>query len=247
MSHEALDFTSQTAVTTPRAEAPGRASRTRPCCHHVGIIVAAIGLAAGVSGCPTLTVFQCAMEYGQEYQEAINSLSSVNVRIVNETDVSARVELDAGVTPVLSDRCSDLVNMTGTGPVLATAEPVTVVVAAHGTATGTAKCGEVIGISATTPGTADWTYITASDAFGLYIPGGNIVFTGAGSSTDTTFVGDVEPAATGRFIRPTADGLNCTTGTIVITIQTPGTPSAVNPDTGQVVAGTTGTGTVQIE
>ena len=107
---------------------------------------------------------------------------------------------------------------------------------ANGTATGTLKCGEVLGISVKAPFDADaatpgYTYDT-NDVYDLYLEPGNCASSGAGIS-QTAFSGDTFTLV--RYVRPAEDGLDCATQTLVITINAAGAPSVVDPQTGAVL------------
>jgi hypothetical protein len=216
--------------------APAAGMRWRQICGAVGGLL----LLFLSSGC----IGQQLIEYQRRIQEAMDAVPSVNVRIVNQTDVPARVMFDAGITPPQTGTIFDIIYP---GDTLLSVGGETVVVAAGGTATGAVKCGEVIGIAAITPGDVEAYLGTSAEAFGLWMSGGNIVFTGAGASQGSDFTGDVQPTGVARFVRPSVDGLNCGSGTLVVEILTPGTLGTYSPQSGTYTGGTNGTGTIAIE
>jgi hypothetical protein len=186
-----------------------------------------------------------------QFNDTVANLSAVAVRIVNDTDLVARVELTSAVEfpqlPGDETYIPDFADETTWTPI----DTQTVLVAAHGTATGTLRCGTVLGLSASAPAQPGGdTYSADAGPYGLYFPEGNIALGGVGAAgeedEEAVFSGDV--LNTVRFVRPADDGLDCTTGTLVLTITAPATPTVYDPTTGDLVsAGTVGAGTVSIE
>ena len=220
------------------------------------VVAAALGVGVLTTGSGCVVAWLASMaassdQYYRQVQQAIDALPTVNVRIVNETEVEATVYLASAIKPPTTPpEFGPMLYPYDGGEYLESADEKSVRVVGGGTATGALKCGETIGISATAggnPGYDDiYYYSDYSYMSGLYLSPGNINLSGAGATADGDFTGDVVSSI--RYIKPADHGLDCSAGTIVIRIQTPGTPSVYNEQTGQLVTrGDMGTGTVTIE
>jgi hypothetical protein len=224
------------------------------------VSVALVALAAGsgcndpIAGLAGLGSLMPSAEELQQYEQDIAqfndevaNLPALAVRIVNDTDLVARVDLTSAMPfPELATDELVMPDFGADTPSLSLVDTQTVIVAAHGTATGTLKCGDVLGISISDPLSLGGVEGTDTDAFGLYMPSGNIALRGFGQPAESSFRGDV--LNTTRFVRPAEDGLDCSTATLVLTIEAPATPNAYDPATGALIsAGKAGQGTVSAE
>jgi len=182
------------------------------------------------------------------WEAEIANWPDVAVRIANNTDATASVGLTSA--GVFMPDCGFWFMGSGGDPNYQTADDESLLVAAHGTATGTIKCGELMAITVRAP------YDLSEDpsyygwygdyAYGLYLEPGNVALSGVGVTTDNGFSGDT--VALIRYVRQVEDGLDCATDTLVITIETLGTARVVDPETGAIISSATpGTGTVSIE
>lgn len=206
---------------------------------HAGSVVRIAGLALGAAlfallcGCPYLAD---ALAYNQTFENWLASTESwpdVAVQIVNETSATANVHLiSAGLAP----EAPSFLSYGGEGDSYYPLHQRSVLIGPDGTATGTLKCGEVLAVAVKAPFDLDaamFVYTTdASDPYNLYLEPGNCALDGVGVSP-SAFAGDIYALV--RYVRPTEDGLDCTTQTLVITITAAGRPSVVNPDTGEVI------------
>ncbi len=184
-----------------------------------------------------------------DFNEQIESLPSITVRIVNETAAIARVELASGASgpafpvPEVVEGFAD--PFVPEGPFLQSIDSQVVLVAPGGTVSGPLKCGEVIGISATVPADAE-SFGFGTDAFGLFISSGNIAFSGIGEAAQMDFSGDTVGGA--RFVRPEVDGIVCGRDTLVVRIESPASETIYDAETGALLAGgSPGAGTLSIE
>jgi len=192
---------------------------------------------------------EAAAQAQEDFDARVDALQNVRVRIINETDSIARASVSAGLTgpevPDLSSPIADALGAFGDESFLTTVDSATVLVEARGTVEGEIKCGEVLAVSAAAPfdlGGLDY----GGEGFGLFVDAGNISFSGAGSAGQEEFTGD--RVTTARFVRPADDGLDCSTGTLVIRIQAAAADAVHDPQTGQLVASrTAGSGTLSIE
>ena len=187
--------------------------------------------------------------YEQEvaaFNDRVDALPSVDVRVVNETVAVAKVTFSVSMTgPQFPDPLGDFYGDLGEPSLLTPIDTPVILVTAGGTVTGKLKCGEVISISAIAP--ADHSgfdaYSNSGDPFGTF---GNIDLDGAGTVPDGTFSGD--RITTTRILHPDADGLTCLGGSLEVRIQTVGAPAIIDPQTGEtVVFETAGTGVITVE
>lgn len=219
---------------------------------HGGSVVRIAGLALGAGlfallcGCPYLADV---LAYNQTFENWLASTETwpdVSVRIVNETSATAHVHLiSAGFAP----EAPAFLSYAGEGDYYYPLVERSVLVGPDGTASGTLKCGEVLGLAVKAPFDLDaalFVYITdTSDPYNLYLEPGNCALDGVGVSP-SAFTGDTYALV--RYVRPVEDGLDCATQTLVITITAAGRPSVVNPDTGEVTSSARlGAATVSIE
>lgn|GEM_PF-1506361 len=180
----------------------------------------------------------------KEFNERVENLPLLAVRIVNNTDVIASVELESGMAGPEPDLFGDLPYLEYEEPYLTPVDGQTVLIAPGGTATGTIKCGEVIGVSAQAP-FDEPSFDYGGDAFGLYVSPGNIDFSGIGSPGGG-FEGD--SITTTRFVRPAEDGVDCEADVLVIQIDTIATGKIIDEETGELLqAKKPGTGTLSVE
>jgi hypothetical protein len=211
--------------------------------------VAGLVMGAGaltlLCGCPWLVEVAAYQQKLNEWLKDTDNWPQVSVRIVNHTDAVANVYLaSAGRAPP----APAILGYPGEADYYAVETP-SVLVNSNGTATGDLKCGEVLGFSINVPFDVDaasmgYTSYT-DDAYGLYLSPGNCVLSGAGVSP-AAFSGDTFTLV--RYVRPAEDGLDCATQTLVITIETAGAPSVIDPQTGQVVTSARlGAATLSIE
>jgi len=177
-----------------------------------------------LSGC-WVTLMQQMEEYYRALDAQIDALPSLAVRIVNEAGVTAHVELVSGITGPEMPDLDIFGNPAGMEPYLEQADFQQVSIVTGGTVTGTLKCGEVIGISVTASSGLETTdYYYSVESFGLYVSQGNVALSGIGSPpTADSFSGDILGNA--RFIRPTTDGVDCATQTLVICISNDDPPT----------------------
>lgn len=174
-----------------------------------------------------------------EYTARIESLPLLQVRIVNNTDVLTSVALTSGVSGLEQD----LFTVVGES-YLTSVDDRTVLITAGGTATGSIKCGEVIGLSIRAPYNGP-TFGYAGGRLGIYQESGNIQLSGVGVS-DERFSGDL--VSTTRFLRPEEDEIDCESAVLVIEIDTAAVYEIVDPDTGAVTAPAVwGIGTITLE
>ncbi len=184
-----------------------------------------------------------------DFNQQIESLPSITVRIINETSAIARVELASGASgpefPIPEGFEGIADPFAPEEPFLQSIDSQVVLVAPGGTVSGPLKCGEVIGISATVPADAE-SFGFGTDAFGLFISSGNIALSGIGEAAQRDFSGDTVGGA--RFVRPGVDGIVCRTDTLVVRIESPASETIYNPETGELLAGgSPGAGTLSIE
>ncbi len=222
---------------------------TLPRLRSSAVLIAGLVIGAGaltvLCGCPGLLEAAAYQQRLADWLKGTDNWPRVSVRIVNNTDAVASVYLaSAGLGPPLPA----ILSYPG-DTAYVVAETRSVLVDARGTATGDLKCGEVLGMSVKVPfdvDTASLGYLSyTGDTYGLYLEPGNSVLSGAGVG-QTGFSGDT--FALVRYVRPAEDGLNCGTQTLVITIEAAGTPSVVDPQTGQLVTSARpGAATVSIE
>ncbi len=198
--------------------------------------VAGLAMGAGaltlLCGCPWLVEAAAYQQRLSEWLKDADNWPQVSVRILNHTEAVANVYLiSAGLAPP----APAILGYSGETDYYPVATR-SVLVDSNGTATGNLKCGEVLGISVKVPFDVDAASLGytsyADDAYGLYFDPGNCVLSGAGVS-QTAFSGDTFTLV--RYVRPAEDGLDCATQTLVITIETAGAPSVIDPQTGQVV------------
>jgi hypothetical protein len=217
----------------------------------MAVLALAVTALLPLCGCPWfLSIAEMIRWEGQlaAWRAEAENWPDVSVRIVNNTDAAARVALiAAGEAPTPPGGFPGY--PTG-DPYYEQADQDDLLVSANGTATGTVKCGGLIGITATAPldlsldsSMYGWGYY---DLFGLYIDPGNVTLSGVGVSGPDEFTGDT--LALVWFVRPTEDGPDCTSETLVITIESLGAASVVDEATGQVTSSATpGTAVVSIE
>lgn len=183
-----------------------------------------------------------------DWEAATANWPDVAVRIVNNTDATARVVLTpAGIFTANCD--FGLFGGWSDDPNYMSADDQSLLVAGNGTATGTVKCGEIIAVTVRAPYDVwdDSSYYGWYDsAYGLYLDAGNVAMSGAGVTSDNDFSGDTVSLI--RYVRQVEDGLDCASDTLVITIETLGTARVVDQETGAIISsGTPGTGEVSIE
>ncbi|MEW6252783.1 MAG: hypothetical protein AB1716_19275 [Planctomycetota bacterium] len=230
-------------------------SRTRKVLRSRTALLALVAVAGfGLGGCPPapsgdllgmfsdyLPTAEELRAYEQqmiEFQQQQENLPLVHVRIVNNTSAAAVVMLNAGLTMPTPPGVSGLSFYPEDESFSTPVDDRSVLVAAHGTATGTILCGETISIGVTAPLDSllagFGSYSSSSMPWG---PGGNLALTGVGSVGEDPFTGAV--IHTSRVVRPATDGLDCATGTLVITIQTAASTSVYDPVTGALLQGAT--------
>ncbi len=94
-----------------------------------------------------------------DFNQQIESLPAITVRIINETSAIARIELGSGASgpefPIPEGLEGFADPFTPEEPFLQAIDSQVVLVAPGGTVSGPLKCGEVIGISATVPADAE--------------------------------------------------------------------------------------------
>lgn len=203
---------------------------------------------AAATGCPASSSnpFEGFIPSESEFQafnELVENLPTVEVRIVNETTAAAHVEITAGITSF-----SDMFfagPFPGEETFLQMVENATILVAPGGTVTGSIKCGEVIAVSVTAPADREVPGF-GEDLFGLFISSGNIVLSGTGTAGEEDFTGDL--VTTARFVRPDDGDLDCETGTLVIRVETLATNPVYDDATGALLIDATfGTGSLAVE
>jgi hypothetical protein len=183
------------------------------------------------------------------WEAEIANWPDLSVRIVNNTDATARVGLTSAA--IWAPDCGFwFADGSADDPNYQVADEQSLLVAGNGTATGTVKCGELIAVTVRAPYDLweDPSYYGWYDtyAYGLYLEAGNVTLTGVGVTTDNGFSGDT--VALIRYVRQVEDGLDCANDTLVITIETLGTARVVDPETGAIIlSATPGTGVVSIE
>ena len=235
-------------ITLHRSEQRGRAYGARGA-WVVGLAVCSL-LLIPLSGCWWYSVWQDAMCWSQSYadwQAEVETWPDLAVRIVNNTDATARVSL--GTSSIWDSGCGGILGDISPDPNYNEAASDSLLVAANGTATGTIKCGEIVGVTVSAPydlSSDDYYYGYSDYSFGLYLDEGNVRLSGVGVSSESNFTGDT--VSLYRYVRQAEDNLDCTADTLVITIESLGTARVVNPETGEIIlSGTPGTGTVNIE
>ena len=211
------------------------------------LAIAAVSVClAGCTGASPLFPFEDFLPSEAEFEafnERVDALPVVTIRITNETDTIVRANLSSGLSA--PDLYGDGFFDPFGEEYLELVDSLSVLIAPNGSVEGTLRCGDVIGITSDAPFDGFDLYI-ANSAFGLYLGSGNVVFTGIGVATDESVSGDTISFA--RFVRPDADNLDCNTQAIVIHIQTPGRRLVSHPDTGELISGLQfGTGTVNLE
>lgn len=237
-------------ITSRRSGRPGRVGDGR----RFLVVVGAISMLALVplSGCWGYIIWQEAMCWEDAYtdwQADIANWPDVSVRIVNNTDATARVAL--ATSAIWESGCGfGILGPNPGDPNYDEADSQNLLVSANGTATGTIKCGEIFGVSVAAPyDLPDDTYYYSdygTYAYGMYVDAGNITLSGAGVSSDSGFTGDT--VSLFRYVRQVEDNLDCDADTLVITIESLGTARVIDPDTGAIISSATpGTGTVSIE
>lgn len=175
--------------------------------------------------------FEALAQEAQAFNELIEALSLVDVRIVNNTDVIAEIEIQSAIPQPDTEAIFFGLPQPDVGfPSFETIDSKTVRVLPGGTVTGSIKCGEVIGISIRAPFNAP-SADRFNDNFGLFIQPGNVQISGIGLADDS-FTGDI-PAMV-RFVQPDTDALDCANGTLVIRIDTPAT-IAEGADTSDII------------
>ena len=178
----------------------------------------------------------------ETFNEMVEALPSAAVRIVNNTDVIAEIELASAVEDLISDSpFLGIPPIEGGFSSFTSVDGKTVQVLPQGTASGTIKCGQVIGVAIRAP-SAGVRIDLFNDSFGLFISPGNVQLSGVGVADDS-FTGDI--LAVVRFVRPDEDGFDCQNGTLVIEIETAATvvEGADSSDSVQ----TTGSASLSIE
>lgn len=184
------------------------------------------------------------------FNELVESLPSLTVRIINNTTATARVELVSGLQGPEADFFGDFF---GFDPLpseslpLSEADAQSVLVAPGGTANGQIKCGQVIGVAVIAP--FDQPEIDfRSSQFGLYLASGNVQLSGIGTAQEEgdPFTGDLITLA--RFVQPEQDGIDCQSDVLVITIDTTARNNVHDTESGElIVAAAPGSGTLSLE
>jgi hypothetical protein len=221
--------------------------------NRFAIAVLLLGIVALIPlpGCPGLLIWQeitCWDNAWSAWQAEVENWPDLSVRIVNNTDATARVVLTpAGIWTPECDLW--FVDASADDPNYQQADEQALLVAAHGTVTGTVKCGELIAVTVRAPYdlSDDGSYYNYYNYdYGLYLDPGNVTLSGVGAAAEDGFSGDT--VALIRYVRQVEDGLDCANDTLVITIQTLGTARVVDPETGAIIASATpGTGVVSLE
>lgn len=152
------------------------------------------------------------------FQEQVDALPELPIRLVNNTPFIAYVRITAtmqGPADPFSSSFDVFVDPAYDGSWVEV-DSQDVYISAGGTVDGTIKCAEAIGISSNAPydinGLGDGGY-----EYGVYASGGNIVFSGAGSGS-SELTGDL--IDTVRIVRPAEDGVDCSGDMLVIEITT---------------------------
>lgn len=206
-----------------------------------------LGLLGGFA--PTEEEVSAFEEATRQFQTEVDALPSVTVRVVNQTDTEALVQLVSGKPGPQSDEFFGVEGLIPSpygeaGSVgMQRIDDHQFTIAPGGEATGAVKCGDVIAVSVNAPANFGTTFYDEGGAFGLFAGAGNIQFSGAGMSHDT-FEGDVVGA---RYIQPVEDGLSCATNTVVVRIESPATAETFDSVTGELIPGGRGAGTLTIE
>jgi len=198
---------------------------------------------------PTQQDIEAFNQQEQDFKQKIDSLPSITVRLVNNTDMIASVDIESGLSgapvPAFFSELSIFGQTSNDNTNLTTVDSQSVLIAAGGEVTGTIKCGELFTVSASAPfDKISFDGFRGKD-FGLFVRSGNIQFSGLGTSGED-FEGDT--VSTTRFIKPDQDGVNCESDTLVIQIDTVATDDVFDADTGELTqAKSPGTGTVSVE
>ncbi len=193
-----------------------------------------------------------------EFEQQVEATPFVEVRLVNNSDVTAEVRLVSGIDGPDPGEVIDadlgffsFIGEVGFG--VFEIDYQTVLVPAGETATGEIRCGSVIGISAVAPiedGADSRNFRDFDHGFGhddddidLFVPAGTISFDGAGTSND----GFEGALSTKRFLEPATEGLDCMSGALVVTIDTNSNASVVDATTGELIdAADLGRGSISI-
>lgn len=210
------------------------------------------GLAGLLGAIPSAEEIESAGRQFEQFNVLVDNLPSIAVRIVNNTDATAGINLVSGLTAPQPDAFLFDFGYFGEEAYLSTIDEQSVLIAPRGTATGTLKCGEVIGVSASAPFDEvffdfnyGYGYGYGGGEFDLYVSSGNVQFDGSGT-TGSNFEGDT--ITTVRFLRPDEDGFDCETDVLVIEINTAAVDVVVDQETGEVLQPKApGSGTLSIE
>jgi hypothetical protein len=218
----------------------------------IAALVLAVVALIPLPGCFWMALWQQAVCWENAYsnwQAEVENWPDLPVRIVNNTDATARVVL--GSAGVWTADCGLWFSYASSDdPNYQEADQQSLLVAADGTAIGTVKCGDIIGITVRAPYNLsdDGSYYEwyGSYEYGLYLDAGNVTLSGVGVTADDAFSGDT--VALVRYVRQVEDELDCINDTLVITIETLGTARVVDPETGEIISSATpGTGVISIE